>query len=286
MVKNMTKWTEKELARIEREAYKILRGKATKVPAAKLAVMSEHEKELRKEQRRYASKIKSYKKRTGKKRLTKEEKEALHDFTPAQVQRHNEKGTDELYARRERAFEKRYGKNFERRYGESEDIKAIKKRMLEYMGPARAAKILDIEPDVPETPATPPMSPTPPTPPDEEWDTFTIVDLPSTTWRKLPIKFTAGWSHDVGFMYDNQEFFWQGSSDAQIDLNALAEVGDRSGDGMYSFFKEFMSSIDSSILFDPEGTGRFFFVYKNEWDSVEELEEDYIDTRRYRKKKE
>lgn len=286
MVKNMMKWTGKELAHIERAAYKILRGKTAKVPSVKLTTMSEREKELRKEQRRYASKIKGYKKRTGKKRLTKEEKEALHDFTPAQVQRHIEKGSEELYARREHAFEKKYGKAFETKYGDNETVKEIKKRILQYMGPARAAKILDIEPDTPKTSPVPPIPPEIPETPDEEWDIFTIVVLPSTTWRKLPIKFTKGWSHDTGFMYNNQAFFWQGSSDAQIDLNDLVENGDRSGDGMYTFFDEFMNDIDSSVLFDPGKTGKIFFVYKSEWGSVEELEEDYIDTRRYRKKKE
>ncbi len=279
------KWDARELAKIEKDAYAILRGKTqSKKPRKFKRPETDREKERRKASRRYATKVRKYKERTGRKKLRKEEKEALHDFTPAQVQRHFETGTEEKWARRERQFTKKYGKNFERKYGDNEEVKAIKKRLLEYVGPKAAAKILDIEPD--EEPKGIP-EPLPPLPPEDEWEVFSEVDLSTiyTSWDDLPSRFKdpdgKGQRNDwYDYQYDHQDLFWTGGD---FSLQELIDEDD--DEGHAKFFKEFMADITSAVLFDPpnpSGDPPLFFVYASEWDNAEELADDYKESRKYK----
>lgn len=274
-MRNLMGWTEQELKRIEREAYAILRGKRKKPGRTGNITLSKASK-------KYAGRVKTYKEKTGKKRISKSEREALHAYTPSQVIKHGERN-EEFFERRRKMFEKRYGKNFSERYGSNPEVQEITRRMLEYVTPAKAAKILDIERD---EPARPLPSPEPIPTPEPEWKKFREPDLPSIPWSDLPYKFKNS-PHDDGFMYyHGNSFFWMGDSGLPLDFNELYEDvknstrGDGSGD--YEFFRDYMNDLDSNILFDPGDTGKMFFVYRDEWESVIELDDDYTENRLYR----
>lgn len=280
------KWDARELAKIEKDAYAILRGKTQSKKSRKFKrPETERDKERRRASKRYATKVKKYKERVGRKRLRKEEKEALHDFTPAQVQRHFETGTEEKWARREKIFTKKYGKNFERKYGDNEEVKAIKRRLLEYVGPKAAARILDIEPD--EEPRGIPEPPGEPEPPVDEWEVFSEVDLSEiyTSWDDLPSRFKDPDGNGernkwFNYQYDHQDLFWTG------DTFSLQELIDEDDDeGHAKFFAEFMKDISNDVLFDPpkpSGNPPLFFVYASEWNEVRELADDYKESRKYK----
>lgn len=259
-VVDFTRWTDKELAKIERDAYEVLRAKAKGRKPVKV--------ELPEEVKKYARNVAAYRKRTGKWRLSKEEKRALHEFTPAQVQKRFSKGFERRYKNRQRGFEKKYGKNYAEKYGGREDIEAIKNRLLEFVGPARAAYVLGIEKDVPEEP---------------EWEEFSEVKMPHPSWDQYPSDFRnpAVWRHDEGsFLYVNQEFFWDDGDDS--DLDGLLEDGDNGYDhSLRDFWEDIFPAVAGDILYDPGNSGEDFFVYENEWNNVERLADDYVTSRRY-----
>lgn len=260
-VVDFTRWTDKELAKIERDAYEVLRAKAKGRKQVKV--------ELPEEVKKYARNVAAYRKRTGKWRLSKEEKRALHEFTPAQVQKRFSDGFERRYKNRQRGFEKKYGKNYAEKYGGREDIEAIKNRLLEFVGPARAAYVLGIEKDEPETPQEP------------EWQMFSDVKLKPANWSDFPAEFRNSniWPHDGdSFIYNNVDKFFP----EPVDIEALS----RSANGGYDheprdFWEDIFPAVAGDILYDPGESGEDFFVYESEWNNVDRLADDYITSRRY-----
>lgn len=249
---------EDEVKRIQNRAYRLLRGSEIK------------DKEARREAKKYARRVKLYRKRSGKYNLSKQEKDALIYFTPAEVynyEKDKEIG-DRRANKRSRDFEKVYGGNYSKKYGGDARIKEITARMFKYLTAKQVADILQIEKDVPEEP---------------EWEEFAEVKMPHPSWDQYPSDFRnpAVWRHDEGsFLYVNQEFFWDDGDDS--DLDGLLEDGDNGYDhSLRDFWEDIFPAVAGDILYDPGNSGEDFFVYEDEWNNVERLADDYITSRKY-----
>lgn len=244
-----------EAKRIEREAQKILKAKMQGVSVRKVNASTEA--------RTYAKQLTAYKKKTGKRRLTYDEKKALHNFTAGQVSKKIDNGS-KTYARRIKAFEKSYGTADEQtRY------------VLEYLTPKAAAKKLEIE-------AIDPYD-------GLEEATFSEVGLPKKTWNDLPTEFKK-WSHKSGsYMYENADILWLDNSADLIDIQKLfdrAENADGNDHTNSAFFASFTYDLyGDRYIYDPNCEHDHIIVLASEWNEVEKLPDDWATTRKYFRKK-
>lgn len=247
-----------EAKRIEREAQKILKAKTHGISVRKVKASPEA--------RAYAKQITAYKKKTGKSRLSYDEKKALHHFTAGQVSKRIDKGSN-AYERRLKSFEKAYGPADEQtRY------------VLEYLTPAAAAKKLELKKIEP-----------PNGEPDDDLEeaTFTEVTLPSKTWNELPDKF-KGWSRAKGnYMYENGEILWLDNAALPIDMQKLFDKGvDGKDHTNAAFFAAFTYDMyGDRYTYDPNGEKDHIMVLSSEWSEVEKLPDDWKETRKYFRKK-
>lgn len=249
-----------EIRRVERQAQKVLRAmsngiKPATVKAPKVA-------------KSYACRVKQYKARTGKKRLRRDEKAALHLFTPSQVQKRVET-TSTKYAARVKRFRSMYGEPTQ-----------LELYMLQYAAPKATARKsgrpVDEEKKEKRKGETP-----------IEWETFTPVVLPGATWISLPSAFTDGWSHRSGsFMYANARILWLDNSAQPINMQQLFDKGEDGYDhSKHDFFSDFTADIwNGRYTYDPAGDGSHFIVLTSEWNECEELDPDYLKTGRYKRR--
>lgn len=245
-----------ELKRVEREAQRVLAAKAkgVKLPAVKKS----------KAGMQYARRLSRYKEITGKKRLSRVEKTALHLFTPTQVAR-RASVTSQKYARRVKAYKARYGEP---------DATAL--YALQFAGPVTAAKRIGVE----EKPKEDRKA-------SEDWAVFTPVTLPGVSWLRLPSAFTNGWGHESGtYQYNNSRILWLDNSAAPINLQMLFDNGHSGYDHTNAdFFHDFLGTIyRGKYLYDPNNDGSHFMVLASEWLNVAELAPDYATSRKYKKK--
>lgn len=254
-----------EAKKIEREAQKILKAQAQGVSPRKITGT--------KEAREYAKKLRKLKELTGKKRLTYDQKKALHNFTAGQVSKKIDKGS-KTYARRLKAFEKSYGTADEQtRY------------VLEYLTPKATAKKLELKKIEP-----------PKVEPDDDLEeaTFSEVSLPKKTWNDLPADFKK-WSHKSGsYMYDNSEILWLDNAADPIDMQKLFDHGEDGDDHTnHDFFVKFTNVLWSgAYTYDPkydetadEPTETHIMILTREWAEVEKLPDDWATTRKYFREK-
>lgn len=254
-----------EAKRIEREAQKILKAKAQGVSVRKVRASPEA--------RTYAKQLTSYKKKTGKRRLTYDEKKALHHFTSGQVSKRIDKGS--------KAYERRL-KSFEKAYGPADDQARY---VLEYLAPAAAARKLELKKIEP-----------PKGEPDDDLEeaTFTKVTLPGKTWAELPADFKK-WARASGsYMYENHEFFWKDNSADIIDMQKLFDKGvDGDDHTNHDFFIKYTNVLwNGAYIYDPkydltetEPTETHVMILAREWAEVEELPDDWATTRKYYRKR-
>lgn len=244
-----------EAKKIEREAQRILKAKAQGVSPRKVTGT--------KEGRDYAKKLLKLKELTGKKRLSYDQKKALHNFTAKQVSKHIDVGS-KTYARRIKAFEKSYGTADEQtRY------------VLEYLTPKAAAKKLEIDAIDPDD--------------GLEEATFSEVSLPKKTWNDLPSEFKK-WSHKSGsYMYENADILWLDNSADLIDIQKLfdrAEDADGSDHTNAAFFASFTYDLyGDRYIYDPNCEHDHIMVLASEWNEVEKLPDDWMKTRKYFRRK-
>lgn len=198
---------------------------------------------------RESAAVKRYKKMTGKKRLTREERSSISMFGAARVAKRLDADTEEgrdLFERRIARYEKKYGP------ATPEAIWG-----LQYGGADYIHKVLY----------------------GADWKKFKVPELPLITWYEVPQIIRVGDRERFEDMiyqtrlYENGEdredriqwvIDWDG--DEGIRDDALKEFFDGNGD----------------ILFDPGKTGDLFLVYKSEWENAKELADDYTTSRRYR----
>lgn len=243
-----------------------------------------------KEAIRLVKRIKAYKKLTKKKRISKEEKEALIQYTPKQVKRSLELSPKAL-ERRKKKFEKDYG-----------FMNPIIEEDLKYGGPKRVAKrygLIDEEKEKKErekrkkekaekeTTVLGPVTVKKEETKEGEWSVFTYPTLTRCGWPEIRDTGIGKWRRKSdSFLYINREWMFDKMSE-MVDMDGFLRYGSDGADhNRYEFFElAIPAAYEDDILFDPNQDGAEFFVYKNEWDEVEELSPDYIITRRYKRKK-
>jgi len=245
-----------EAKKVEREAQKILKAQAQGVNPRKVTGT--------KESRGYAKRVRKLRELTGKRRLTYDQKKALHNFTARQVAKHVDAGS-KTYNRRLKTFEKIYGTADEQtRY------------VLEYLTPKATAKKLEIEAIDPDD--------------GLEEATFSEVSLPKKTWNELPAAFKK-WDHGSGsYMYENSAILWLDNAALPIDMQKLFDEGDDGDDHTNrDFFKKFTKELwDGTYIYEPKGTKahpNHIMVLASEWTEVVELPDDWVETRKYFRKK-
>lgn len=277
----------RELERIEREAYKILRMKSAKPQKPKQIRVS-------KEVRSYARRVKKYRELSGRKRLTKEEKSALHFFTPGQVFRSQTKLTDRTYMNRIKKFETKYGEKFTKKFGSSYESRDLLTYTLQYLGVEQAARRFGIYEKPGKSTETQPESTE--TTVRDGWEKFTEIEFPDVSWEDLgspPIR-DKDWPHFSGdFLYENGNYLH--AVDPNIDLNVLMSMGKWTckDHTMLDFMSLVVPHIWGNILVDPTNAGilkenswdGIFIVKKDEWDNAEELSEDFLTSRLYKPKR-
>lgn len=263
---------DREREKVERDAYKILKEKTRGVkPSARIR--------LSKEARKYAKKIAKYRQLTGKFRVTKEAKYALHYFTPKQVI-NAQKLSDRAYMNRIKKFKEKYGelysmKNANTPYADREDALAY---TLQYLPPKSAARYFGLtkieggEVEIGES--------------NLEGDypnTFRMPQFDPVAWDSIK-DFVKGWSHKSNsFLYNNRDLLWE--EDPHIKMNKLIEMGEDGNDHtLLEFLQIVIPQIWDTVTVDPNNTGDIFVVYKFEWNNIEELHPAYTTNRRYKPK--
>lgn len=250
-----------DLQKIIKEAEKILspRGK----------VISKTNIKFSSEARRVAKKIQKYRELKGSNRLTKAEKMALLNYTPKQVFR-AQKLTEKQYVRREKALEKILGHS----------LVDADRLALKYMTPAiYARKVYGIKSQKKDKKE--------PTYEELYPNVFTQVALPTIRWWDIPsaIRNDRIERKKGGFLYENSHLLWE--TPEKISLSRVAvEAVDGKRITKLSFLRGVLPVVTNNTVFvDPMGESKLFFIYAGEWEKVEELPEDYAETRRYRAKK-
>lgn len=248
---------ERELQKIIKEAEKALRA-ANKVPG-------KTEIKVSKEAKRLGTKYRKYKELAGKKRLSKEEKYALLQYTPKQVVKARGM-TDEQLKRRQKSFERMTGKK----------VSDYDVEELRYKTPAKLAAEFGYVKEE--------RTPSPQEIKDTRYpDLFTPVKLPEVQWESLPYGLRRGRQRrrGRGFLYLNADIFFTGG---MVDLQRLLLTGvDGDTDSVISFLRNVPAISAAGILIDPGHTGDRFAVLEKEWKQGKELSPDYTVTRRYKK---
>lgn len=198
---------------------------------------------------RESAAVKRYKKLTGKKRLTKEERSSISMFGAARVAKRLDAKTEDgrdLFERRIARYEKKYG---------TATPEAI--WGLQYGGADYIHKVL-YGPD---------------------WKKFKVPKLPLITWDEVPQIIRVGDRERFEDMLYETGLYENGADREDriqwiIDFDGDEGIRD---DALKAFFDG-----KGDILFDPGKTGDLFLVYKSEWESAKELADDYTTSRRYR----
>lgn len=250
-----------DLQKIIKEAEKILKSQGKTVSKANIKFSPEA--------RKMANKIQTYRELKGTKRLTKAEKMALLDYTPKQVFK-AQRLTEKQHARRERSLEKILGHK----------LTDADKLALRYISPAMYAKKMygvESRKKDKERPTYEELFP----------NIFTPVALPVIRWWDIPaaIRNDPVERKRGGFLYENSRLLWE--TPERISLSRIAESAvDGKRMTKLSFLRGVLPAVTNNAVFvDPMGESKLFFVYANEWDKVQELPEDYAETRRYRAKR-
>ena len=213
----------------------------------------------------YARKLAKFRKLVGRHRVTREERKALHTYTPAQVK--NRKTTDTT------AYYRRILKIY-RDYAVPDELQIQVAEMLEYLPPKQVGKRLGLEPITKD--------------PVQEWDTFTPVDIRTISYPQHP-----------GYMKKGKEirrgggYYYENIGDGVLEQNTPIERYFEFEGGNIDYhgytdpvdaLQMIIDHISPGILVDPGNSGHPFLVYKEEWDNAKGLSPDYYESRHYTKK--
>lgn len=246
----------KDAAKIIRDAEKILKESSKKPTKVNVKVSSETIK--------LAKTFNKYKELSGKKRLSTDEKHALLKYTPKQVLK-SKKLTQKAYEKRIVAFKELTG----------HDPTPSDYADLRYLTASQAYKKSKPNPELTEEESGA-LYP----------DTFSEVDFHTVRWWDIPsiIRSSAEERRPGGLLYENTEIFW--NNPEKISLARLFFEGSdgRQFSVVMALRTILMANGYSDILISPKDVDRRFAVYREEWENVEELAPDYIETRKYRKK--
>lgn len=256
-----------EKKRIESLANKILKGEVIKPTKRKNANVF---KEEMREARKYAKRIERYKEITGLKRISKESREALFDYTASQV------------AKSRKITQKQLNKriaNYERKYGEA-SIEAINR--LKYATPKSVAKKIGTYVEVGSKYKGDDIKK------GKERGYVKYSKLPSTTfsWYQIP-RWVRMWKRtNVTFMYENSEVLFSGASIRfPEDLERMTSGSDWS---LWQFVDVIVKEIPHlSAMYHnmEEGHGdEVYLVPAKEWENTESLHPGWRENMLYKPK--
>lgn len=201
---------------------------------------------------RESAAVKRYRKLTGKKRLTMEERSAISMFGAARTARRlnmkAEEGRD-LFEKRISRYEKLYGTaSPEAVWG------------LQYGGADYVRKVLY----------------------GDAWKRFTQVKFPDMTWYELPgiLRQGSGRERFDDLIY-HTEVYWDGDN-RHDRVSRLIEGAWKDDAVVLDEAIRLICEASGDVLFDPGNTGDFFLVYRSEWAAAKELASDYTTSRKYR----
>lgn len=213
----------------------------------------------------YGRKIQKFRKLAGRFRVTREERKALHMFTPKQVL--NRKTTDTT------AYYRRILKIY-RDYVVPDELQEQIAYALEYLPPKQAAKRFGLEPIMKD--------------PVPDWEIFTPVDVRTISYSQHPGYMRKGREirRGGGYYYENIS---SGIFNESVPISKYFEF--EGGNIDYNGYKHpfdalqlIIDHISPGVLVDPGNSGHPFLVYREEWDNVGVLAADYYESRHYTKK--
>lgn len=246
----------KDATKIIRDAEKILKESSKKPTKVNIKVSSEAIK--------LAKAYNKYKELSGKKRLSVDEKHALLKYTPKQVLK-SKKLTQKAYEKRILAFKELIG----------HDPTPSEYTDLRYLTATQAYNRSKPSPELTE----------------EENETlypnvFSDVEFPTVRWWDIPsiIRSSAEERRPGGLLYENTEIFWNNPEKISLARFFFEGVDGRQFSVIMALRTILMANGYSNILISPKDLTQRFAVYREEWENVEELAPDYIETRKYRKK--
>ena len=249
MAINLLNFAEKEIERQNRIAISLsnkkIKGKKVKYPSPVVQLITKRFTE--------------YKRLTGKKRLSSEEKELLRKFTAKTVAKGP--ANEKTLKRRANTLVKQYV------------IDEVTPDILEYLTyatPSQAAKYFNLEKR--EKPGGPKV------PPEDEWEErrFSDVRYPKKNWRDVPSKIRNGSRAPGSFLYENAMWVFDLSGYVWENIDFYEAEGITRIDFIRNLY-----SRESELLFDPGNTGDLFFVLRSEWEEAERLSDDYTESRIY-----
>lgn len=255
--------TNKELKKIIREAEKVLESSSRPVAAGKMKIS--------REALRAAKAFNKYKELTGKKKLSDTEKRALLKYTPKQVAKESTL-KQSVYEKRLKAFRELMNRDIQP--GEYADLRYLTARQLQKRIGAYESEVSDAKGNRNESEA------------DAFPDVFKDVDFPSVRWWDVPsiIRSSAEERRAGGLLYENAGIFWDDPDKVSLARLFFEGIDGRQWSIIMALRSILVANGYSDILISPDESRDRFAVYREEWNSVEELSPDYKTTRRYKKK--
>lgn len=246
----------KDATKIIRDAEKILKESSKKPTKVNAKISSEAMK--------LAKTYNKYKELSGKKRLSVDEKRALLKYTPKQVFK-SKKLTQKAYEKRIETFKELIGR----------DLTPAEYTDLRYLTATQTYNKLKPNPKVTEE-ENKALYP----------DVFSDVELPTVRWWDIPaiIRSSAEERRSGGLLYENTEIFWNNPEKISLTRFFFEGVDGRQFSVIMALRTILMANGYSNILISPKDLTQRFAVYREEWENVDELAPNYIETREYRKK--
>lgn len=246
----------KDATRIIRDAEKFLKESSKKPTKVNIKVSGEAMK--------LAKAYNKYKELSGKKRLSVDEKRALLKYTPKQVLK-SKKITQKTYEKRIVAFKKLIGRDpTSSEYADLRYLTALQVYSKSKPNPELTEEESEVSyPDV-----------------------FTNVEFPTVRWWDIPsiIRSSAEERRSGGLLYENTEILWSNPEKISLARFFFGGVDGKQFSVIMALRTILMANGYSNILISPKDLTQRFAVYREEWENVEELAPDYVETRRYRKK--
>lgn len=253
---------DKELKKIIREAEKVLESSSRPVAAGKMKISREALKA--------AKAFNKYKELTGKKKLSDIEKRALLKYTPKQVAKESTL-KQSAYEKRLKAFRELMNRDIQP--GEYADLRYLTAKQLQKRIGTYESEVIDTKGEENESET------------DKFPDVFRNVDLPSVRWWDVPsvIRSSAEERRVGGLLYENAGIFWDDPDKISLARLFFEGVDGRQWSITMALRSILVANRYSDILISPDESRDRFAVYREEWNSVEELSPDYKTTRKYRK---
>lgn len=211
----------------------------------------------------YQKKLDKYRKITGRKRVSKNEKELLRKYSVAQVKK-SLTLKESTHKRRIREYEKKIGRKASE--GEKEELRYLTANELF----KERGKEDDKDGGAGEG--------------KEEWAEFSDVSI-SFDWYDLPPYIRTLGRHSSGIMYRNQELFWGRGFRLPEDIIGMSDGNDMS---VYGFLRAVFAGgtrMSKRITYDPGNTGVIdMLILRDEWSNVDSLHPDFKNNKLYKPK--